>query len=291
MIVVTGANGKLGNAIVRKLAARISTDQICATCRNPEKASDLEALGVRVRVGDFADPDSLSRAFVGASQVLMVSSNVGAQGGDPVSQHNTAIMAAKSAGAKRIIYTSHMAASASSAFPPMRDHAATEQILQQADIAWTALRNGFYGLSGIAMMDEAVTTGMIKTAQNGKFSWVAHDDLADAAAIILTQETPIDGPTEPLTGPESLDFGELATILAQVLGKHVEHQTITDDEMRAKIVARGAPVRALEAVMGLFIAARNGEFAHVSTALEHILGRPRISMRELMLREMTSSRV
>ena len=47
--------------------------------------------------------------------------NAGAQGGNPLAQHDTAINAAKAAGADRFVYSaSHMAASAASAFPPMR---------------------------------------------------------------------------------------------------------------------------------------------------------------------------
>jgi len=92
-------------------------------------AGALTALGVRVRHGDFEDPKSLQHAYEGATQLLMVSSNAGASGGDPRAQHRTAIDAARHVGARRIVYTSHMAASATSAFPPMHDHAATEAML------------------------------------------------------------------------------------------------------------------------------------------------------------------
>jgi NAD(P)H dehydrogenase (quinone) len=282
MIIVTGASGQLGHAIVEHLAKRMPANQIGASCRDPAKAADLSALGIRVRRADFNDPASLVEAFAGATQVLIVSSNARAQGGDPLAQHAAAIKAAKAAGTKRVVYTSQMAASPTSAFPPMHDHAATETMLAASGMAWTALRHGFYGTSGIAMMGDALKTGMLQIAQDGKFSWAAHDDLAEAAAIVLTQEGKYEGPTPPLTGPEALDFGNLAALASDVLGKPIMRQIITDDQMRANVAARGAPGRAVDMVLGLYVAARNGEFAQVDPALEQLLGRPRITMKTLM---------
>ena len=282
MIIVTGATGQLGRAIVEKLVERVPPNQVGASVRDPEKAADLAALGVGVRRGDFADPESLRHAFEGAAQVLIVSSNARASGGDPLAQHRAAIDAARAAGARRIVYTSHMAASAASAFPPMRDHAATEDVLRQCGLAWTALRNGFYASSGIAMMGDAMETGKLETAADGKFSWAAHADLAEAAAIVLAHEGRYEGPTPPLTGSQALDFADLAAIASGLRNKPVRRTILTDEDMRAKIAARGAPARAADIVMGLYIAARNGEFAAVDPALERLLGRPPIGMRDLM---------
>src|SRR5690349_16795281 len=161
MIIVTGATGQLGRAIVESLVRRIPASKVGASCREPAEASSLAALGVRVRRGDFEDEASLAHAFEGASQVLMVSSNARAQGGDAVTQHRTAIAAARRAGARRLVYTSHMAASVSSQFAPMLDHAATEAILEASGLAWTALRNGFYATSGVALLGNAKSTGTI----------------------------------------------------------------------------------------------------------------------------------
>jgi len=91
MIVVTGATGLLGRAIVENLVARVSPNQVGISVRDPSKAADLEARGIRVRRGDFADPASLANAFEGASQVLMISSNARAYGGDAIAQHRAAI--------------------------------------------------------------------------------------------------------------------------------------------------------------------------------------------------------
>ncbi len=106
MIIITGAIGQLGRAIATQLVTRIPAAGVGVSVHDPQKAADLEALGVRVRQGDFSDPASLPHAFEGATQILLVSSNARTQGGDPLVQHAAVIDAARTVGARRIVYTS-----------------------------------------------------------------------------------------------------------------------------------------------------------------------------------------
>jgi NAD(P)H dehydrogenase (quinone) len=282
MIIVTGATGQLGHAIVEHLLDRVPAHQVGASVRDPAKAADLAARGVRVRQADFNDPDGLRIAFEGATQILIVSSNARASGGDPLAQHRAAIDAAKAVSAERIVYTSHMAASAASAFPPMLDHAATEGMLRQSGLAWTALRHGFYAASGIALMGNALETGIIEVPADGKVSWTAHADLAEAAAIIMADAGRFDGPTPPLTGSQALDFAEMAVIASDVTGRPIRRSVVADNDLRERMAARGLPDRVADIALGLYVASRNGEFAAVDPTLAQLLGRPPETMRGLM---------
>lgn len=285
MIIVTGATGQLGRAIVQQLVQRVAAEGIGVSVRDPEKAADLAALGVRVRRGDFNDPGTLAHAFEGATQLLLVSSNAQSIGGDPVAQHRSAIAAARAAGAARIVYTSHMGASATSAFPPMHTHAATEEMLSESGLRWTALRNGFYASSGVALLGNAFATGVIEAPADGPVSWTAHADLAEAAAVILSDaETSgsFDGPTPPLTGAEAFDLDDLARIASEVLGRPIERKTISDDDLRARMAARGAPAPTAAIASGLYAASRAGEFAAVDPTLERLLGRRPTAMRDVL---------
>ena len=282
MIVVTGATGKLGRAVVQNLVIRIGARQVGASVRDPGKAADLQALGVRVRRGDFDDVQSVQHAFEGAAQVLIVSSNARAYGGDLLAQHRNAIDAARAAGVGRIVYTSHMAASASSAFPPARDHAATEEMLRGSGLAWTALRHGFYADSGLMFMGDALNTGVIEAPEDGKVSWTTHADLAEADAILLANDGRYDGPTPPLTGSEALDLADLATIASDLLGRAIERRVFPDEDMKVRMAARGAPEAAASIALGLYRASRAGEFATVDSTLERLLGRHPERMRNLI---------
>ena len=288
MIVVTGATGQLGRAIVQRLVERVPAHQVGASVRDPEKAADLRALGVRVRRGDFAEPESLGHAFEGATQVLVVSSNAQAYGGDPLAQHRAAIDAARTAGARRVVYTSHMAASDGSAFSPMHTHHATEAMLGASGLAWTALRNGFYASSGVALMGDAFQTGVIEAPADGPVSWTTHADLAEAAAAVLADEGRYDGPTPPLTASEALDLADMAGIASDVLGRPVRRQLLSDEELRARMAARGLPGHVADISLGLYAASRAGEFARVDPTLEALLGRRPAPVRDVIAAKASS---
>lgn len=282
MLVVTGATGKLGRQIVERLLEVMPADQVGASARDPQKADALAQRGVRVRHGDFADPGSLVSAFEGASRVLIVSSNAAAYGGDPLVQHRAAINAARAAGVRRIVYTSHMAASTSSAFSPMHTHAATEEMLWETGVSWTALRNGFYASTVSTMVGDAASSGVLAAPRDGKVSWTAHGDLAAAAAAILMEEGRLDGPTPPLTAGETQDLSDVAAILSSLYGRSVERRIVADEEQAARMAGRGTPSAVVDITLGMYRAARAGEFAAVDPTLAALLGRKPMSLRDVL---------
>ncbi|URK89391.1 NAD(P)H-binding protein (plasmid) [Rhizobium sp. RCAM05350] len=282
MFVVTGVTGQLGDAIARALANLVPANEIVGTCRDASRTTDLASLGINVRQGDFGDPASLRTAFAGASQILIVSSNARAHGGDTLAQHRNAIDAARDAGAKRIVYTSHMAASVKSAFPPMHDHAKTEDMVKASGLSWTILKHGFYAGSGVGMLADAVKTGTLDTAVDGPVSWTAHADLAEAAARILTGPSLESGSTPPLTGSEALDLGQLAEITSDLLGRPVSRHVHSDDAMHKKLEERGVPAPVIPISLGFYTAARNHEFAGVDPTLQQLIGRSPIRIRDLI---------
>ena len=281
MIVITGATGKLGGRIVEDLLSRAPGEGLAVSVRDPAKAQSLAGRGVRVRHGDFSKPATLASAFEGATTLLLVSSNAAAHGGDPLAQHRAAIDAARSAGVRRIVYTSHMGASASSAFPPMHAHAATEEMLRESGVAWTALRNGFYADTVPMLVGDAASTGVLNAPRDGKVAWTAHADLAAAAATILMKER-FEGPTPPLTAPDALDLTDVAAILTAMYGRPVERQVIADDELERRMTARGVPAGAIATTLNLYRAARAGEFQTVDSALARLLGRLPTSLRSVL---------
>jgi NAD(P)H dehydrogenase (quinone) len=281
MIVVTGATGKLGTMIVRSLLNRLPASQIGVSVRDPEAASTLRSRGVRVRHGDFAQPDTLRAAFDGATMLLIVSSNAAAHGGDPIPQHRAAIDAAKASGIERLFYTSHAAAGECSAFPPMRTHARTEAMMAESGLKWTALRNGFYSDAACRFLGDW-QQGTVNAPADGKVAWTAHQDLADAAAELLVGEQTFHGPTPPLTGSEALSLGDLAAIGSDILGKMIDRQVVPDEKYRIDLEARGLPSALVDMTLGFYEASRRGEFSVVDPMLEALMSRRPKTMREVL---------
>jgi len=272
MIIITGATGQLGSQIVRQLLERVPADQVGVSVRDPGRAADLAALGVRVRRGDFTDPGSLADAFAGAAQVLIVSANE--TGAAAVAQHAAAIDAARAAGAGRVLYASHQGASAGSLFAPMPDHAATERYLAETGTPFTALRNGFYATTVPLLLGRALETGELVAPADGPVSWTAHADLAAAAAAILAGDGPrFAGATPPLTAPDALDLEDIAGVLTKLTGRPVKRVVADDAEWTAGLIGHGVPAAQADMLLGMFHASRRGEFAATGPALEDLIGR------------------
>jgi len=108
---ITGATGKIGNAVTRRLADR--DDEVVALVRDPAKARELLPPGVELARGDVTDPDSVRKAVEGADGVFNcmglfeqwfadpgIFDRVNAQGAGNV------VAAAREAGARRLVHTS-----------------------------------------------------------------------------------------------------------------------------------------------------------------------------------------
>ncbi|MEU1365205.1 NAD(P)H-binding protein [Streptomyces sp. NPDC005803] len=271
MIIVTGATGQLGRQIVERLLVRVPADRVGVSVRDPRKAQAFADQGVRVRHGSFDEAAGLAHAFEGASQVLIVS--VDRMGEEAVRLHRTAIDAAVAAGARRILYTSHMGAAASSHFQACRDHAATERALSASGVPFTALRNGFHAAAAVQFLGHAADSGRLELPEDGPVSWTAHADLAEAAAAVLADEGRFDGPTPPLTAAQALTFDDVARLATDIMGRTVTRTTTPDGRFHDQLTGKGVPTEVAGQLLGVFAAARAGEFAAVDPALADLIGR------------------
>lgn len=287
MIVVTGATGHLGQAVVDHLLARVPADHVVASVRDPDEAADLARRGVETRRGDFAEPDSLAAAFAGADQVLVVS--VDKLGDEARRLHRNAIEAARAAGARRVLYTSHMGVRPDSLFAPAADHAVAEAVLAEGDGAYTALRHGYYAESALHHLGQGIANGEIRAPEDGPVSWTARADLAEADAVILADEGRFDGPTPPLTAPEAFTFADLAAIASEITGREVKRVVLPDDEWVGERVAQGVPEPLARMLLGSYQASRRGDFAAVDPTLEALLGRRPQTMRDVLADVLNSS--
>ncbi|TLQ42198.1 NmrA family NAD(P)-binding protein [Streptomyces marianii] len=280
MLIITGATGRLGALIVNRLLERLPADRIGVSVRDASRAAEFAERGVRVRAGDFTEPDSLKHAFEGAERVLVVSAAI--RGGAALAANSAAVDAAREAGARSILYTSHQAASPTSLFPPQQVHAATEEHLERQGVPYTALRNGFYASTLEPYIGAALETGTLAVPQDGPVSWTAHEDLAEAAALALAEEGALEGITRPLTARHALDFADVAEMLGRITGRTITRVVMDDDDWISAAVAGGMPRPAAEFALTMFAASRNGEFNVTDPTLGTAIGRPARTVHEAL---------
>lgn len=274
MIIVTGATGALNGATVEHLLTRTPATDLVVVARNPAAAQHFADRGVAVRHGDYARPETLTSAFAGADQLLLVSSSD--PHADAVALHSAAIDAAVSAGVGRVLYTSHQGASPRTPFGPGRDHAATEALLAACGLPWTSLRNGFYAHSLTWLTGDRRSTGVIPVPGDGPVSWTAREDAAEAAAIIISAlaagERGLEGPLT-VTAAEAPTFEEVAAIASDVAGHRIQRTLVEPEEWVSAQVGAGRPEFVARFTLGMYQAAEQGYFAATSPLLTDLLGR------------------
>lgn len=229
----------------------------------------LASRGVRVRQGSYEEPAALAESFAGAEQVLLVSGNDPTA--DMVGLHRNAIEAAVAAGARRILYTSQHGTAPDSPYTPACLHAATETILADSGVAWTALRYGMFGNLD-HLLGPWQQTGVIARPADGPIPWVDRDDIAEAAAIVLAGDRSFDGAIT-LTPTHAATFDDFARSASELTGRTIERITVDDGQWVEDQIATGVPEQVARMALTLFQAARTGYFAETDSLLAGLLGR------------------
>lgn len=270
MIVITGASGQLGRLVIQSLLTKVPASRIVAAVRNPEKVSDLAALGVQVRRADYTDSSSLDAAFQGAEKVLLISSS---EVGQRQTQHRNAINAARRAGVALLAYTSLLHAD-TSPLGLAGEHVATKAWLGQSGVPFVLLRNGWYTENYLASIPPALQHGaFIGSAGEGRIASAARADYAEAAAVALT--TPEQsGKVYELAGDGAYTLAGFAAELSRQSGKAIPYVDMSENEYKSALVSAGLP----EPIAGLLAdsdsgASRGGLFDD-TRQLSALIGRP-----------------
>jgi dihydroflavonol-4-reductase len=113
-VLVTGASGFVGSAVVRALAARGA--KVTALVRPTSPRTNLDGLNINIAIGDMTDQASVEKALAGARYLFHVAADYRLWARDPESivranlEGTRAVMrAALAADVERIVYTSSVA--------------------------------------------------------------------------------------------------------------------------------------------------------------------------------------
>lgn len=270
-IVVTGGTGGLGSQVIRELLRLGEGEPLGVSVRNPDAARELGTLGIRVRLGDFDQPETLPNAFESAQRLLIIST-LGTNE-DRIRQHRNAIEAAVEAGVSRIYYTSIIQRSRS-VFGPTAGHLQTEEDLAACGIPYTIFHNGQYIENLPMFLRWGLVDGKLALPPDGPTAWVSRRDLAEGIARVMLQDA--ERPQALiLTGPRALDFQQIAAIAGPTLGRSIERRVIGGEEFIKRLVKKGMPRGAAMMFESGFRSRARGELGIVSPELERALGRPR----------------
>jgi NAD(P)H dehydrogenase (quinone) len=272
---ITGASGRLGGRIARRLAGMGLSQRLLV--RDRSRAPQLP--NADVAAAAFENPEAFHAGLKGIPTVLMVS---GSETPDRVARHTSFIDAATAAGVQHLVYISFCGASPTSTFVLARDHFATEQYIRASGLQFTFVRDNLYADFLPALVGEG---GRIRgPAADGRVAAVAQDDIADAVAEILRKPAPHSGATYSLTGPEALSLDDTATKLSAALGRPVTYERETVAEAYASRAASGASDWQLAAWVTTYTAIAAGELADVTEDIPRLTGHRATSLAEVLRR-------
>ncbi|TQN31657.1 uncharacterized protein YbjT (DUF2867 family) [Haloactinospora alba] len=209
MIVVTGATGNIGAALVRQLNA--SGVPLRALTRDANRAQVPS--GVEVIEGDPQHTETLKRSLDGADRIFLIPQAVG--GTAPV------LETARHLGVRHVVLVSSLLAQTHPESFIGRSARKNEQEAQDSGLAWTLLRPWEFASNTLAWAPTIRGEGTVRVPFSGLPSPAVHpSDIAAVAARALSEEGH-HTQTYPLTGPQSLTPREKTQAIATAVGREL----------------------------------------------------------------------
>jgi uncharacterized protein YbjT (DUF2867 family) len=271
MILVTGANGKIGRELVRILAPR--AEPVRAMVRSRARATGVEGLGVPLVVGDFERPATLAPVFAGVDRLFLVSST-----SPRVAElHANAVEAARAAGVGHVVRVSSLGAARDAPTSMQRWHGEAEAVLAASGLAYTHLRPAYFMQSTRIFAPATAARGTITVpAGDGRIGMVDLRDVAAVAAEVLTSgdRERHRGAAYSLTGPEALSFAEVAARLGAAIGRPVRYQEAPPPQVRDGMVRAGLAEWLADALLEFYRHTAAGGFDLVTDDVRRVAGRP-----------------
>jgi NAD(P)H dehydrogenase (quinone) len=282
-LVITGASGQLARRTAELVLAATAPEDLILTTRTPVALAPFAARGVDVRFADFAQPDSLRKAFAGGVRLLLVSATDLAQ---RTAQHRAAIDAAKAVGVRHVIYTSVLKPEPPNPAVVAPSHHATEQALAQSGLDWTILRNSLYADYQAPEAAQAIATGeLVHNRGDGRVAYVAREDCAAAAAAVLVQRGH-EGVTYEITGAASFTADDLGALYAQLGRRSVRVRALDDAAFVATLAGDAKGDDHLrygaELVASFGRSIREGYMSACTDAVAKLTGRAPRSLRDVL---------
>jgi len=269
MILVTGAAGKTGKAVVEALAKKGAG--VRAMVRRSEHFAALKAVGATECVtASFEDEKALRRAGDGVRAVYHICPNVSRE---EVTYARAVATAVQARGVKRFVYHSVLHPQIE-AMPHHWRKMRAEEMLFATGLDLTILQPTAYMQNIFGALPGIIAGGAFRVPYpiTTRLSLVDLQDVAEAAALVLTTDGHA-GATYELAGTDPLSQVEVATAIGRALGRPVraEAETVESWQQRARAAGIGEYESATLAAMFRYYAA-HGLIGN-SRVLASVLGR------------------
>jgi NAD(P)H dehydrogenase (quinone) len=278
MILVTGATGHLGTAIIQTLLEKTSANQIAALVRDESKASALKEKGVDIRFGNYDDTASLDKAMQGIETVLLIA---GIDEDRLLQQHQNVVDAAKKAGVQSIAFTSRSLKDPNNlANKLMESNFQTEDYITASGLNYVLFRNSLYmDIIPLFVGEKVFDTGINLPTGDGRVPFALRSEMGEAIANALLASGG-GNRIYSLTGSETYSFDDVAATLSDLSGKKVGYTPADKSVFETQMKDRGIPEIVVQKMLRFLTDIKNGQEEEVSPDMENLLGRKPASLKE-----------
>jgi uncharacterized protein YbjT (DUF2867 family) len=225
MLLLTGATGLVGSAVLRRLtAARVP---VRCLVRDPRRLGP-ERVRVQIALGDLADPPSFRNALRGVTTVVHLAAAIRDQPRGSIEELNgiatwRMVQAAEAAGVRRFVFFSALGASAHDRTRFLRAKALAEQAVLASDLEHVVVAPSIVYAPGdvfMTLLSRMALAPVVPVSGRGhaRYQPIWAEDVARCVLGIL------DGVGEPreryeLAGPEIVDYTEITARLLRAAGR------------------------------------------------------------------------
>jgi len=275
MILITGASGTVGKAVLAKVAR--SGEKHRAMYRSKEEAAKAPA-GTEAIVADFSDKASLVAALRGVESVYLVCSPIPGL----VQLEGNAIEASEAVGVRRIVLNSALGAGDyGKSFPSW--HRKVEDKLKATKMAHCIIRPNSFLQNVLTYFAPGIRAqgAFYGAMRNARTSYLDVRDIATVAAKALRCGEH-EGKTYELNGPEALTCANVAEKISKHAGIAARYVDIPVEALRKAMLDQRMPEWQVTALLELQEYYTSGKGGTLDGVLEGLLGRPSITMDQFL---------
>jgi uncharacterized protein YbjT (DUF2867 family) len=227
IILVTGATGNQGGAVVRHLLQR-GNFQVRAFVRDPNKpsAKALEQAGAELVIGEFGDRASLDQALQGVYGIFSVQTFFQDGLEAEINDGKTVADAAKASNIQHFVYSSVGSAERNTNVPHFDSKFQVEEYIRSLDFSYTIMRPVFffYNYNGMRPMIEQGTLTQPLSPET-KLQQLSEEDYGAMIANVF--ERPEDFINREIeVASVEMTMPEIASAFSRILGTPVNYQQI-----------------------------------------------------------------